>query len=90
MAAQSELAVTPKSNVTSAVVPFEADFPQENDISDINLLSALCGIDENINQNPVSVANTVANTMTTSNIIIPKSMFANCQIGTINFTITKK
>ena len=83
MAAQSELAVVPKSNVMPNAIPFEADFSEEHDIPDIDLLSALCGI----NENPVSVANTVANT---SNVMIPKSMFTNCQIGTINFTFNRK
>ena len=62
------------------IVPFVPEF--EDDISDVDLLSALYGIQENVT-NSVSTTNTVVNT-------VPKSMFANCQIGTINFTICKK
>ena len=84
MAVQSEQAVTPavieKPNVSQELVPFEPHF--EDDISDLDLLSALCGIQENVN-NTVSTITNVINTM-------PRAMFANCQIGSINFTINKK
>ena len=81
----TEMAVTPRSNAQPEIIPFEANFDQDDGVSDLDLLSALCNVGSDYN-NPVSVANTVA----TSNIVIPKSMFANCQIGTINFNITKK
>ena len=85
MTTDSEQALVPvvqnKRNMNANVIPFEVDF-NDDGLSDIDLLSALCGI----KNNNVTVANTstvVTNTM-------PCAMFANCQIGTINFTINKK
>ena len=85
MAAQSEMAlvpVQPKENVPPEIVPFEAEF--DDDIPDIDLLSALCGIQEN-----VATTTTVSNT---SNVVTtaPRAMFANCRIGAINIMINKK
>ena len=86
MAAQSQTALVPvvkqKENVNCDLIPFEADFTEDDGVSDIDLLSALCGV-ENSNV-------TVANTSTVVTNTMPRAMFANCQIGTINFTITKK
>ena len=86
MAAQSEKAAVPsvqnKQNSDLQLVPYEPNF--DEDISDIDLLSALCEMEENIPPpTTVSTTNTVVNT-------VPKTMFANCQIGTINVTIVKK
>ena len=85
MAVQSEKALVPvmpiQNNVTAELVPFEADF-NDDGLSDIDLLSALCGV-ENTNVTVTNSNTVVTNTM-------PRAMFANCQIGTINFTINKK
>ena len=85
MAAQSERALIPvqqKENVLPEILPFEAEF--DNDISEIDLLSALCGVEQNI-----STTTTVTNT---SNVVAtaPRAMFANCHIGAININIAKK
>ena len=68
-------------NINAELIPFEADFSDDG-VSDMDLLSALCGI-ENNNVTVASTSTVVTNTM-------PHAMFANCQIGTINFTINKK
>ena len=85
MAAQSETAIIPvqqKDNATAEIILFEANF--EGDISDMDLLSAICRVQENINS-----ATTVTNT---SNVVTttPRAMFANCKIGAITININKK
>ena len=86
-AAMVTLAVQEKPNSDTAIVPFEATF--DDNIPDFDLLSALCEV-ENSQKNTagtVQVPTTVSNTIMNN---IPKtSMFSNCQIGTINFNITK-
>ena len=52
--------------------------------SDLDLLSALCGVQENV-CNTTTVTNT-SNVLTTA----PRAMFANCHIAAINITINKK
>ena len=83
---QSTMAVTPRQNVIqqNAVIPFEPNF-DDNGISDMDILSAICGV-------PEVTTSTVTNTTNTSNVLntIPKAMFANCQIGSINITFGKK
>ena len=86
MATNSEQALVPivkqKDNATFDLIPFEPNF-SEDPVSDMDLLNALCGL-ENTNVTVAITASTIAtNTM-------PRAMFANCQIGTINFNITKK
>ena len=68
-------------NSQADLVPFEPNFNQ-NDISDLDMLSAICGVNEN-------TTTTVSNT---SNILtnMPHAMFANCQVGSINITVSKK
>ena len=68
-------------NVQAEIVPFEPNFDDGNEISDIDLLSALCGVESNVS---------VTNTTTVVTNPAPCAMFANCHIGTINFTINKK
>ena len=73
-----------KENVTAEMVLFEPNFG-EDDLSDMDILSAICGVPE--------ITTTVSNTSnTTSNVLntIPKAMFANCQIGSININFGKK
>ena len=87
MAVRSEHVMTPllaienKENSTGSLVPFQPNFDQD-DISDLDLLSAICGVNE-------TKMTTVSNT---SNIVtnIPRSIFANCQIGAINITFSNK
>ena len=85
MASSSERALVPvvqnKENMKCDLIPFEANFNDDDGVSDIDLLSALCGLENNV---------TVANTSTVVTNTIPRAMFANCQIGTINFTINKQ
>ena len=89
LVAQSESASTPimaienEETSASTLVPFDANF-DEDGVSDMDLLSAICGVSEN-------VTTTVSNT-STSNVLtsFPKAMFANCQIGSINVNFTKK
>ena len=77
-----------KENV-NALVPFEPNF--EDDIPDFDLLSAICDIEQ---AKEKEIPKTIQKThnMTTSNVInqIPKSFFANCQIGTINLNFVNK
>ena len=90
MATQAENAVTAytpqqnKENVSAQIVPFEPNFDQD-DLSDTDILNAICGVTEN-------VTTTLSNTSNTSNVLnsIPKTMFANCQIGSININFGKK
>ena len=90
MAAQSETALAPydqdqnKENTTQPLIPFEAEFDKD-DLSDMDILSAICGV-------PEVTTSTVSNTTNTSNVMttIPKAMFANCQIGSINITFARK
>ena len=88
---KSETAMTPQPNVASEIIPFEPNF-KEDGIADIDLLSAICGVEANINspaKPPVTLSNNVENT---SNVItqIPKSFFTKCHIGTINLNIIQK
>ena len=82
-----KLTVTLKQNVTEPVIPFEAQFDQDISIPDIDLLSAMCRIEQD--NTPVIMSNSVVNT---SNVInqIPKALFENCHIGMINLNIIKK
>ena len=86
MAVQSENAMTPAvkelPNTSMELVPFEPQF--DDDISDVDLLSALCGLEE------IPSTNVVATTQNTIVTAVPKSMFSNCKIGTLNITISKK
>ena len=92
MAIQVRGAITPyvpqqnKENVCAEIVPFEANFDQD-EISDMDILSAICGLTAN-----VTTTTSVANTSNTNNVlsILPKAMFANCQIGSINNNFNKK
>ena len=80
MATQSETVVIPiqeKENATAEIIPSEANF--DDDISDLDLLSVICGVQENIN-NIITVTNTS---------YAPRAMFANCKIGAININIKK-
>ena len=87
MAIRSENVMIPifplenKENAARALVPFEANF-DEDDLSDMDILNAICGVNEN-------TTTTVSNT---SNVLtnMPRAMFANCQIGSINITFSKK
>ena len=86
----SEMAVTPRPNAEPNIIPFQPHF--DDDIPDVDLLSALCEMEEtnkNIQQAqnvPVTLSNN------TSNVVnqIPKSFFTNCQIGTININLVQK
>ena len=85
MATMSESATTPvQSNAERQIVPYEPNF-EDDDISDIDLLSALCGVQDGFNSHTATVTKT-NNVITTA----PRAMFMNYQIRTINFTITKK
>ena len=86
---QSEKAAAPKQNVTDAMIPFQADFNDENDIPDFVLLTAICDMEEKQEVATIPVTKAVSNT---SNVInqIPKSFFANCQIGTLNLNVIQK
>ena len=66
------------------LIPFEANFDQD-DISDMDILSAICGVPEN-------AVTTVSNTSNTSNVLnsIPKAMLVNCQISSIKINFGKK
>ena len=91
----TESASTIKENVTNenAIILFNPNFEDHDEIPDFDLLSAICDIEEpketNENENVVkpslAIEPSVANTCT-SNVVnqIPRSFFANCQIGTIN------
>ena len=94
---ESETAVTPankkqrvnppEEHLNKQIVPFEPNFDEES-VSDIDLISALCQVEAQTNPEPptsAAVANTVMNNL-------PTAMFANCSnltIGTINFNISK-
>ena len=83
MLVQSEKALVPvvKDNIQGQILPFEPNF-DDNDVSDMDLLSALCGL-ENSNVSVTNSTSVITNTM-------PRALFANCQIGTLNLTIYKK
>ena len=87
MAAQSESAVTlyvppeRNENINVPAIPFEANFDDDG-VSDIDLLSALCGVSE-------TTSTTVSNTSNMVNTA-PRAMFVNCHIRAINITINKK
>ena len=72
----------------NALIPYEPNF-DEDPVSDIDLLLALCEV-ENKEHTPI-VPTTNAITQRIMNNL-PKSMFSNCSnvpIGTINFNINK-
>ena len=87
MAVRSENATTPifphenKENAATALLPFEANF-NEDDVSDMDILSAICGV----NKNTTTTVSNTSNIMTN----MPRAMFANCQIWSINITFSKK
>ena len=90
----AESAVTLKENVNpmNAMVPFEANFEDHDDIPDFDLLSAICDI-ENAKEEESAKPNMKQNVANcTSNVVnkIPNSFFANCQIGSININFGKK
>ena len=89
VAIQSEHAATPQPVMNShGIVHYEPNF--EDGIPDFDLLNAICEMEEsNTPQVPVTMSTSVANT---SNVVnqIPRALFANCQIGTINLNIVKK
>ena len=75
-------------------------FEEEDPVSDMDLLSALCEVQENENINNNNNCNLVVKlqdqvttpSITNTNTIlnnVPKALFANCNvtIGTINFNI---
>ena len=71
---------------TTAVVPYVPNFDDDT-ISDMDLLSALCGMEEN---NKVQQTTVTTKSNTLNNLL--SAMFSNCgnvTIGTINFNITK-
>ena len=86
---ESQQAVTPKQNIMAdnKMIPFEPTF--DEDITDIDLLSAICEIEDKEATMPNNV---MATTSTTNNFVnqVPRGLFVNCQIGTINFNIVKK
>ena len=67
------------------IVPYIPNF-EEDSVSDMDLLSAICGVDQNNKETSVA---------TTTNSLVnnfPRAMFSNCgnvTIGTINFNINK-
>ena len=70
---------------TTEIVPYEPNF-NDDQVSDVDLLSAICGIEQNVNENTVTTTNSVMNNS------FPKAMFTNCgnvTIGTINFNFNK-
>ena len=73
------------------IMAVEANFEQDDGIGDIDLLKAICGIEEeeNVVAKPNTCSTTVVNTNTVYNQI-PKSFFANCQIGTISVNFHNK
>ena len=88
---QSEQASTPKlpKNVNSnLIVPFEANF-EEDELSDMDLLSAISRVQEEMTSKIATIASTTVSN--TSNLVpaAPKAMFAYCHIGAINITINK-
>ena len=89
MRIESEYAVTPKQNVSTAIVPFEAEFEQEGDIPDIDLLKAICDMEDMDTMKNSTVKTTVANTSNVFNQI-PQSLFAHCKIGTVNLNLVQK
>ena len=67
------------------IVPFVPNF-EDAQVSDVDLISALCGIEQNVTNTAVTTTNSVMNTS------FPKAMFSNCgtvTIGTINFNFNK-
>ena len=88
----AESAVSLKENVQplNAIVPFEANFEDHDDLPDFDLLSAICDIEDAKQEENKIITPNVATC--TSNVVnkIPKSFFANCQIGTININFIKK
>ena len=86
---KTQSAVTPKENVNDNIIPFQPDFKENDDIADFDLLHAICDIEEKEKIAEVPVTNTVANTSNVFNQV-PKSFFADCQIGTIDVNIVQK
>ena len=87
-----------KENTYNEIIPFEANFDDEDTVSDVDLLSALCNFEENCTSNtpsknphinsvqiPVNTPACTTNTNVLNNV--PKSLFVNCNvtIGSINF-----
>ena len=70
-----------KENSLADLVPFEPNFNQD-DIYDLDMLSAICGVNENITTTVSNISNILRN--------MPHAMFASCQIGSINMTFSKK
>ena len=85
----SQNALTPNDNVMqcNALVPFEPKF--NDDIPDFYLLSTICDFEKTEHEASKTIE---TKTTTTSNVVnqIPKSFFANCQIGTINLNFVNK
>ena len=80
----------PEENETPAIA-LDANLHDDEEMPDIDLLKAICDIEENQNEvtKPTKCSTTVANTQNVYNQV-PKSFFANCQIGTINVNFVTK
>ena len=88
MSAQNKTALVPH-NKNHDLIPLQPNFEGHDDVTNMDLLSALCGINENTDGTINSVTTTVTNTCNTSNFFtMPNSMLANCNVGTINVTIS--
>ena len=74
--------ITNKENISVGLVPFEPNFDDDDDLSDMDILSAICGVPDEVQTTISKMSNVLTN--------IPKAMFANCQIGSINITFAKK
>ena len=89
MATKSQSAITPTASMMDTanqhIAPYEPNY-EDNEISDMDLLSALCGVQVNVTNISTNSVTSTSNVVTTT----PCAMFVNCQIGSINITIAKK
>ena len=66
---QSESAIMPKENVMGSIIPFEANFEENDDIPDFDLLNAICDIEEKSNQKELNAVTPTTSAVTsTSNV----------------------
>ena len=73
------------------IVPYEPQF-DDQEVSDVDILSALCGIESEGKQAEITKLQTPSTTMTNVMNNFPNAMFSNCStvnIGTINFNFNK-
>ena len=80
-----------KPNATDAVVPFDPNLQEDQQVPSFNILDLINSVIEDENkEQPTQMSGILSTTSTTNNINnVPRSMFSNCNIGNVIFKVNK-